>query len=131
MCAMVCVRSACTGVLADIPPKVHIPSSSVSWLTIDNPAIVLEAVKMAEEQVEGRPGSLILRLYESFGGRATGNIRLTFPGALNVQSVVKCNILEEAIADSNGDTPSLTSSGSQTAQLCVKPFEVVTLRLEF
>eukprot|EP00117_Sycon_ciliatum_P016137 scpid24513/ scgid1061/ Alpha-mannosidase 2C1; Alpha mannosidase 6A8B; Alpha-D-mannoside mannohydrolase; Mannosidase alpha class 2C member 1 len=117
---------------ASSSPQAAVPaSSSVSWLTIDNPAIVLEAVKMAEEQVEGRPGSLILRLYESFGGRATGNIRLTFPGALNVQSVVKCNILEEAIADSNGDTPSLTSSGSQTAQLCVKPFEVVTLRLEF
>jgi alpha-mannosidase len=44
-------------------------------ITVDSPAIVVESVKLADD----RSGDVVVRLYESLGGRATGTLRTGFP----------------------------------------------------
>ncbi len=82
---------------------------------VSNPAIVVEAVKLAED----RSGDVVIRLYESLGGRATGELTAGFP----VSSVAFTDLLERPIDSARS---AVTSTG---ATLNLRPFELVTLRL--
>ena len=44
---------------------------------VDNPAVVVEAVKLADD----RSGDVVVRLYESLGGRARATLTPSFPVA--------------------------------------------------
>ena len=84
-----------------------------SLLTVDDPCVVIETVKLAEDQ----SGDLIVRLYESMNGSRRAALRT----ALAPAKVWRCNLLEEPEAElsvENGAIP-----------LDVRPFEIVTLRL--
>ena len=59
--------------------------------TVDHPAIVVEAVKLAED----RSGDVIVRLYEAHGGRARGTVRAAFP----VGGVTETDLLERPLED--------------------------------
>lgn len=84
-------------------------------VVVDNPAIVVEAVKLAED----RSGDVIVRLYESLGGQAAGTLTPTFA----VTGVRAVDLLERDV-DAPGVTPT-----ERAVQLALRPFQLVTLRL--
>lgn len=55
-------------------------------ITVDDPAVVVEAVKLAED----RSGDVVVRLYEALGTRATAQVTAQFP----YDSVVETDLLE-------------------------------------
>ncbi len=84
---------------------------------VDNPAVVVESVKLADD----RSGDVVIRLYEAYGGRATARVTAGFP----LGQVVSTDLLErrwdasrEYEPDDNGITVRL------------RPFEILTLRLK-
>ena len=79
----------------------------VPLVSVDNPAVVVEAVKLADD----RSGDVVVRLYESLGGRARTSLRTSFP----VHRVVETDLLERPLADTSVD-------------LELRPFQVLTLR---
>ena len=81
---------------------------------VSNPAVVVEAVKLAED----RSGDVIVRLYESRGGRATTSITADF----DFETVEFTDLLERSVAG-----PAFTTDGS-TIEFEVRPFQLLTLR---
>lgn len=74
---------------------------------------VAQTLKLAED----RSGDVIVRLYESRGGRAVVTVRADFEHA----GVLATDLLEEP----NGDQVTLTSDG---VRLELRPFQIITLR---
>eukprot|EP00004_Rigifila_ramosa_P009661 TRINITY_DN2128_c0_g1_i4.p1 TRINITY_DN2128_c0_g1~~TRINITY_DN2128_c0_g1_i4.p1 ORF type:complete len:787 (+),score=162.79 TRINITY_DN2128_c0_g1_i4:794-3154(+) len=88
-----------------------------SLLSVESPAVVLDWVKMAEDSQE-----LIVRLYESFGGRVPSVwLRSTLP----IAGAAVVNILEEPMDSDAIRTP--WADGQ--LELSLKPFQILTLRL--
>ena len=83
-------------------------------LVVGNEAVVVEAVKAADD----RSGDLVVRCYESLGGRATTTVKAGFP-VLRAQVT---DLLERRLDD-------LEVEGGHQVHLELKPFQVVTLRL--
>jgi alpha-mannosidase len=83
-----------------------------SYFAVEPATVIVDTVKKAEDS-----DALIVRLYESCGGRA----QVTLRSPLNVQSVTRCNLLEE-------DEENLEWQGG-TVQFEITPFKVVTLKL--
>ncbi|HLU55819.1 MAG TPA: glycoside hydrolase family 38 C-terminal domain-containing protein [Pseudonocardia sp.] len=86
-------------------------------VSVDSPAVVVEAVKLAEDG----SGDVVVRLYEAFGGRATARVTADFPH----HGVVETDLLERPLAEPvalSGVTP----SGDGVLRL--RPFRIVTLR---
>jgi alpha-mannosidase len=84
-------------------------------LSVDNPAVVVEAVKLAED----RSGDVVVRLYESLGGRARARIESSF----RVSGVACTDLLERPI-----DPPERFSWNDGVVGLEMRPFQIVTLR---
>ncbi|MEU6868459.1 glycoside hydrolase family 38 C-terminal domain-containing protein [Streptomyces sp. NPDC046876] len=80
-------------------------------------AVVVESVKLAED----RSGDVVVRLYESLGGRANATLAPDFP----VSEALETDLLERplpgtALAPASADGP---------LPLTLRPFQIVTLRL--
>ncbi|MCQ1957402.1 glycosyl hydrolase-related protein [Arthrobacter sp. zg-Y826] len=88
---------------------------TVPLLAVDNPAVVIEAVKLAED----RSGDVVVRLYEAFGGRATAQVTAGF----GYSSVAATDLLERPV-----DSLAVGDAGDGGVQLSLRPFELVTLR---
>ncbi|GGO56755.1 alpha-mannosidase [Streptomyces daqingensis] len=84
---------------------------------VDNDQVVVEAVKLAED----RSGDLVVRLYESHGGRA----RTVLSTGTPVTSVTETDLLERPLADA--EARELTADG--TVEVALRPFQILTLRL--
>jgi alpha-mannosidase len=82
-------------------------------VTVDNPAVVVEAVKLADD----RSGDVIVRLYESLGGRAQVSVRAGIP----LGGVHLVDLLERTVAE--------VSAPDGAVRLALAPFEICTLRL--
>ena len=82
-------------------------------LTVSDPAVVVEAVKLAED---GR-GDVVVRLYEALGTRATARLRAGF----EYTSVLETDLLERAL-------PELVCLAGD--RLTLRPFQIVTLRFD-
>lgn len=82
--------------------------------SVDNKAVVIEAVKLAEDG----SGDVVVRLYESLGKRSTGRLTANFPAA-GVRAV---DLLERP-----ADAPGVLA-GRDSAELTLRPFQLVTLR---
>ncbi len=82
-------------------------------VTVSNPAVVIEAVKLAEDG----SGDLVVRLYESQGGHASATVTADAP----VASVHATDLLERPSADG-------FAAGAATIDLDLRPFQLVTLR---
>ncbi|MFJ6755905.1 alpha-mannosidase [Streptomyces sp. NPDC091273] len=89
----------------------------VPLLAVDEDAVVVEAVKLAED----RSGDVVVRLYESRGGRATAVLTADFPFTAAVES----DLLERPLAGSAVGAP--TAAGA--VPLTLRPFQIVTVRL--
>jgi len=81
---------------------------------VDSEGVSISSVKSADDG----SGDIVIRLWETRGGRATG--RLTFDRP--VTSVVECNALEEP-----SDAAPITVTAS-SIELTLRPFEIRTLR---
>ncbi|MET4783426.1 glycoside hydrolase family 38 C-terminal domain-containing protein [Glaciihabitans sp. UYNi722] len=86
-------------------------------LTVDNPGVVVEAIKLAEDG----SGDVVVRLYESLGTREKARVSFNF----SVAAIVETDLLEREQSDPAG----LTSSGENVAELTLRPFQLVTLRI--
>ncbi|MDR3276426.1 MAG: glycosyl hydrolase-related protein [Treponema sp.] len=98
-------------------------SAAFSLCTLDNPAVIVECVKAPEPQAKpekGIPGKgLVLRLYESLGGRTAAKLRFARP----LVSVWETDMLEKP-------GTALPVSGGELS-LEFRAFEIKTLLLEF
>ncbi len=97
-------------------------------LTADSsPSLVLDTVKRGEDDEDVSRGelpkkhgqSVILRIYESLGGRARGTVATTW----DVKKVAKTNLLEDDLEE----VP-LTDDGTKFT-IDLRPFEVATYKL--
>ena len=77
---------------------------------------IVEAVKLADD----RSGDVIVRFYESLGGRASAVVRPGFPVA-QAQIV---DLLERPVGASR-----LTPGDDGRIELALRPFQILTLRL--
>ena len=103
------------GYRANLRPR-HVQGSSAvqPLFSVDNPAVVVEAVKLAQDG----SGDVVVRLYESLGQRSAGTITANFP----VQDVAATDLLER-----RAETPGVVT-GAGSAELTLRPFQLVTLR---
>lgn len=104
------------GYRTNLVPRIVRGANSVEPLfTVGNPALVIEAVKLAEDG----SGDVIVRLYESLGQRSTGPLTANFP----VTEVHATDLLERPI-----EAPGVAPDGAAGATLALRPFQLVTLR---
>lgn len=93
-------------------PLRHVRGRAVTPLiSIDNPALVVEAVKLAEDG----SGDVVVRLYEARGGRAFGRLTPNF----GVAAATRTDLLERT----------LDSQPEDALELDLRPFQIVTVRL--
>jgi alpha-mannosidase len=93
-------------------------------------SLVLDAIKRGEddedvsrgELTKRRGQSVILRIYESLGGKSRGTIHTKLP----VKKVWKCNILE----DDEAELATKADQGQLSVDIELRPFEVATYRLQ-
>jgi alpha-mannosidase len=87
--------------------------SSEAFFSLDNPAVVLDTIKKAEDSDE-----LILRIYESHGAHQSATLKSRFA----IQNVLQVDLLEQ------GKESIPVSSGS--IKLRLRPFEILTLKIK-
>ena len=106
------------GYALNLPLRVlpHDPAAP-PLVEVDTPAVRVEAVKLAED----RTGDVVVRLYESEGGRAEPTVRLGF--GCSAARVV--DLLERPLGQAHSALP----VQDDAVRLSLRPFEVVTLRL--
>lgn len=85
-------------------------------VSVDDDAVVVSAVKLADDG----SGDVVVRLYESRGGRARARVTPGFA----VDAVVATDLLERPLA---GGAPVELADG--IVELALRPFELLTLRL--
>jgi alpha-mannosidase len=83
-----------------------------SFLSIDNPGLVIDTVKLAEDS-----DAMIVRLYESSGALQRATLRTTLP----ITRAERVNLLEDVLA------PQPVTDGG--IALTLRPFEIITLKL--
>ncbi|THA82189.1 glycoside hydrolase family 38 C-terminal domain-containing protein [Streptomyces sp. A0592] len=96
---------------------VHGSGPVAPLLAVDEDAVVVEAVKLAED----RGGDVIVRLYESRGGRATATLTAGFP----ITEAVESDLLERPLAGTAVAPP----AADGTVALTLRPFQILTIRL--
>jgi alpha-mannosidase len=84
-----------------------------SWAAVDDPGLVLDTVKLAEDS-----GALVLRLYEAHGARGRARVRLALPFA----SARRANLLEDDLG------PAPVDGGEIVVDY--RPWELVTLLVD-
>ncbi|GGT47680.1 alpha-mannosidase [Streptomyces kurssanovii] len=99
-------------------PERRVPGDTevAPLVTVDNDAVVVSAVKLADDG----SGDVVVRLYEATGGRARTRVTPGFPAA----GVSATDLLERTLDDV--PAPELHDGG---VPLTLRPFELVTLRL--
>ncbi|MHA7222507.1 alpha-mannosidase [Arthrobacter sp. RHLT1-20] len=103
------------GYRTNLAPRVVRGAHGVEPLfTVLNQALVIEAVKLAEDG----SGDVVVRLYESLGERSTGIVTANF----DASGVHTVDLLERPMV-----SPGVTA-GRNTAELALRPFQLVTLR---
>ncbi|MFJ8823998.1 alpha-mannosidase [Streptomyces sp. NPDC102467] len=101
------------GLALNLPLRVAESGEAPPLVTVDDPAVTIESVKLAED----RSGDVVVRLYESRGGRATATLTASFP----VSGADETDLLERPLK------PAETSDTGLA--LSLRPFQILTLRL--
>ncbi|BCT75031.1 putative glycosyl hydrolase [Sinomonas cyclohexanicum] len=105
---------------ANLPYRVVEGGRDVEPLVaIDNPGVVVEAVKLAEDGT----GDVVVRLYEALGAKTAAELRADF----DCVGVEAADLLERPLP-AEAHSP-LESAEGGWARLRMRPFEIVTLRL--
>ena len=97
------------------PLPVHTGSlpTEHSFFETDRPGIIIESIKAAEDGA-----GIVVRLYESYGSRGPVTLRSTLP----IKAVSRTDMLENTVES--------LSVANGSVKLEVRPFEIVTLKLE-
>ncbi|WP_171168983.1 glycoside hydrolase family 38 C-terminal domain-containing protein [Streptomyces sp. I05A-00742] len=108
--------AVCEGYRVNLPERRVPGDRGVAPLVhVDNEAVVVSAVKLADDA----SGDVVLRLYESLGGRARTDLSFGFPAG----AVHRCDLLERPLE------PVEPADGGAVT-LALRAFEIVTLRVE-
>ncbi|MFD9502141.1 alpha-mannosidase [Streptomyces sp. NPDC060035] len=101
------------GLALNLPLRAAVAPAVPSLVTTGHPAVTVESVKLAED----RGGDVVVRLYESAGGRADAVLRVGFPVALAQIT----DLLERPVAEA--------VAGEEGLVLSLRPFQILTVRL--
>ncbi|MFG2139681.1 alpha-mannosidase [Streptomyces sp. NPDC048650] len=102
------------GLALNLPLRTAAAPPVPPLVRVDHPAVTVESVKLAED----RSGDVVVRLYESRGGRATATLSPGFA----VERVTVTDLLERPLRDEEeGPTSDVTIE--------LRPFQILTLRL--
>ncbi|SCF69551.1 glycoside hydrolase family 38 C-terminal domain-containing protein [Streptomyces sp. Ncost-T10-10d] len=101
------------GLALNLPLRAAVAPVLPSLISTGHPAVTVESVKLAED----RGGDVIVRLYESAGGRADTTLRVGFPV---VQARIT-DLLERSLHEADTDEHGLV--------LSLRPFQILTVRL--
>ncbi|MFF6906365.1 alpha-mannosidase [Streptomyces sp. NPDC012389] len=101
------------GLALNLPLRAAVAPAVPSLVETGHPAVTVEAVKLAED----RSGDVIVRLYESAGGRADARLSVAFP-VIRAQIT---DLLEEPLH------PAVTDDRGLVLEL--RPFQILTVRL--
>ncbi len=93
-------------------------AASVSLAALDQPNLILETVKKAEDD-----GALILRLFETYGQRGKASIVFCRP----VRSAVEVNLMEEETDETRAQGITVEST---RVFFSFRPYEIKTIRVE-
>lgn len=105
------------GYMLNVPLRpIDAESETKALLSVDNSAVVLEAIKLAED----RSGDLIVRLYEALGNRAETTLSADF-----LVEHVEVTDLHEF---SNEDSDAIVVLPDNAVALTLRPFQILTLR---
>ena len=102
----------CAGYGLNNPARLIPRMSPISVWDCDQPALILETLKPAED---GQ--GLILRCYEAWGTRGTARLRLPWP----VQQAQRMDLLEQPVSE--------VEMRDEALEIPYKPFEIITLRI--
>jgi alpha-mannosidase len=120
VCAAAIGDAVCEGYRANLPLRRLRGAGPVAPLVeVDEPAVVVESVKLADD----RSGDLVVRLYESLGGRARARVTTSF----DLAGATVCDLLEREDPEISALAPATVDR--RAVHLALKPFQVVTLRL--
>lgn len=97
-------------------------------------SIILDAVKRGEDdedvsrgELPARAGrSIILRFYESLGGKSSARIKVDLP----IKKVFKTNLLEDDLEELPFESFQVNGHSSTSISLNLRAFEVATYRLQ-
>ena len=107
--------AAAEGYRLNVAPRAVTGAAAIEpLLTVDDPAVVVEAVKLAEDQ----SGDVVVRLYEARGAKAWAVVTPGFA----FESVAETDLLERDV-----DQTAIVDAEGALA-LSVRPFQLVTLR---
>ena len=117
------------GYRTNLPHRVFRGGHAVAPLvTVSDPAVVVEAVKLAED----RSGDVVVRLYESLGSRATARLTVDFP----VTGITPVDLLERDLPTAgvsapvgDGDGRPGDGDGGTSVDVVLRPFQILTLRV--
>ncbi|MFJ2769281.1 alpha-mannosidase [Streptomyces sp. NPDC087300] len=101
------------GLALNLPLRVTAAPVLAPLVTVDHPAVTVESVKLADD----RSGDVVVRLYESRGGRAAATLSTSFP----VAGAEVTDLLERPLEPAE--------TGEAGLSLALRPFQIVTLRL--
>ncbi|MEV5612451.1 glycoside hydrolase family 38 C-terminal domain-containing protein [Streptomyces sp. NPDC052225] len=101
------------GLALNLPLRIAQAPDVTPLVSVDHPAVTVESVKLAED----RSGDVVVRLYESRGGRAAATLTTGFP----VAAADETDLLERPLR------PAATSDAGLA--LALRPFQILTLRL--
>ncbi|MFI8930106.1 alpha-mannosidase [Streptomyces sp. NPDC053474] len=101
------------GLALNLPVRVAETGDVAPLVRVDHPGVTVESVKLAED----RSGDVVVRLYESRGGRA----RAVLTSAFAVARAEVTDLLERPLH------PAATTGAGLS--LSLRPFQIVTLRL--
>ncbi|MDD7960914.1 alpha-mannosidase [Microbacterium thalli] len=103
------------GYRQSLPPRVTRGTAVPSMIAVSHPAVVVEAVKLAEDG----SGDLVVRLYEAHGDRAIAALTTT----IEWDAVETTDLLERPVSST-----AVSSVSVRAVDLVLRPFELVTLR---
>ncbi|MEU3183453.1 glycoside hydrolase family 38 C-terminal domain-containing protein [Streptomyces sp. NPDC006923] len=90
-------------------------SGGVPLVSVDNPDVVVESVKLADD----RGGDVVVRLYEAGGGAASATLSASFP----LTGAQDCDLLEQP------ERELVRGGDGASVELRLRPFQIRTLRL--
>jgi alpha-mannosidase len=99
----------------NLPPRTAMAERAAEPLVaLSSQAVVVEAVKAADD----RSGDVVVRCYESLGGKATTTLKTSFP----LRRALVTDLLERQLSE-------LQIEPGNQLTLDLRPFQVLTLRL--
>ncbi|MEU4922921.1 glycoside hydrolase family 38 C-terminal domain-containing protein [Streptomyces parvus] len=101
------------GLALNLPLRAAVAPAVPALVSTGHPAVTVESVKLAED----RSGDVIVRLYESAGGRARTRLKVSFP----VTEARITDLLERPLHPAETDGDGLV--------LDLRPFQILTVRL--